>query len=157
MAVSKATTVNAYMKEPPADRRKTIAAVRDVVLKHLPEGYAEKMGWGMITYAIPLESYPDTYNGQPLCIAGLASQKNYCTLYLMGAYGDPKLYAWLEAEFKKRGLKFDMGKSCLHFKTVEDLPLDVIGKVVARVTPAKLIKFVEAAHGTAKARPASRA
>ncbi len=75
MAVSKATTVNAYLKELPADRRKTIAAVRDVVVKQLPEGYAEKMGWGMITYAIPLEKYPDTYNGPPLCIAGLASRR----------------------------------------------------------------------------------
>ena len=157
MAVSKATTVNAYLKELPADRRKTIAAVRDVVVQHLPVGYAEKMGWGIITYAIPLEKYPDTYNGQPLCIAGLASQKNNCTLYLMGVSGDPKLYAWLEAGFKKRGLKFDMGKSCLHFKTVEDLPLDVVGKVIAKVTPAKLIKFVEASRGKTKARAASRA
>ena len=146
MASSKATTVNAYLKELPADRRKTVSAVRDVVVKHLPKGYAEKMGWGMITYAIPLEKYPDTYNGQPLCIAGLAAQKNYCTLYLMGAYGDPKLYAWLKGEFRKRGKKFDMGKSCLHFKTVDDLPLDVIGKVVAKVTPAKYIKFYEASR-----------
>lgn len=156
MALSKATTVDAYLKELPADRRKTIAAVRDVILKHLPKGYAEKMAWGMISYAIPLETYPDTYNGQPLCIAGLASQKNSCTLYLMGAYGDPKLYAWLEAEFRKRGLKFDMGKSCLHFKTVDDVPLDVIGKAIAKVTPAKFIKFVEASHGKTK-RAASRA
>lgn len=146
MASSKATTVNAYLKELPADRRKTISAVRVVVVKHLPKGSAEKMGWGMITYAIPLEKYPDTCNGQPLCIAGLAAQKNYCTLYLMGAYGDPKLYAWLKGEFRKRGKKFDMGKSCLHFKTVDDLPLDVIGKVVAKVTPAKYIKFYEASR-----------
>lgn len=152
MASSKATTVSAYLKELPADRRKTISAVRDVVVKHLPKGYAETMGWGMIMYAIPLETYPATYNGQPLCIAGLASRKNNCTLYLTGTYGDPKLHAWLEREFKKRGLKFDMGKSCLHFKTVDDLPLDVIGKFVAKVTPAKYIKFYEASRGKTKAR-----
>jgi len=152
MASSKATTVNAYLKELPPDRRETISTVRDVVVQHLPKGYEESMVWGMITYGIPLATYPDTYNGQPLCIAGLAAQKNSCTLYLMGPVGDPKLHDWLEGEFKKRGKKFDMGKSCLHFKTVDDLPLDVIGKVVSKVTPKKYIRFYEASRGKAKTR-----
>jgi len=152
MASSKATTVSAYLKELPADRRKTISAVRDIVVKHLPNGYEETMGWGMITYAIPIAEYPDTYNGQPLRIAGLAAQKNNCSLYLMGPAGDPKLHAWLAAEFKKRGKKFDMGKSCLRFKTADDLPLDVIGRVVAKVTPSEYIEFYEASRGMTRAR-----
>ena len=76
MASSKATTVAAYLKGLPADRRKVVSAVRDVVLKNLPKGYREGMNWGHITYEVPLERYPDTYNGQPLCYVGLAAQKN---------------------------------------------------------------------------------
>jgi hypothetical protein len=117
--------------------------VRAVVLDNLPQGYEEMIGWGAITYAIPLDAYPETYNGQPLCIAALASQKSYCSLYLMAAYGDPKLLKWLQDEFKKSGKKLDMGKSCVRFKTPEDLPLDAIGEFVAKVPPSAYIKRYE--------------
>ena len=148
MVTSKASTVEDYIRELPPDRRETISAVRDVVLRNLPKGYTEQMGWGGIAYVIPLEQYPDTYNGQPLAIAALIAQKNYCSLYLMGPYGEPKLRTWLDKEFKKRGKKLDMGKACLRFKTVDDVPLDVIAEAVTKVTPAQYIKAFETSRRT---------
>jgi len=143
---NKATTVGEYLKQLPAERRKTLSAVRTVVLENLPKGYKEAIGWGAITYAIPLADYPDTYNGQPLCVAALSAGKNYCSIYLMAAYGDTKTRKWLEDAFKKSGKKLDMGQSCVRFKTPEDLPLDAIGQVIAKVTPDKYIKTYEAAR-----------
>ncbi|HEU4464148.1 MAG TPA: DUF1801 domain-containing protein [Gemmatimonadota bacterium] len=146
MVQSKATTVKDYLDELPADRRKEIARVRSVVKKNLPKGYRESMGFGMISYEIPLERYPETYNKQPLGYAGLAAQKNFNTLYLMGAYGDPKQRKALEDAFKKSGKKMDMGKSCLHFRTADDLPLDAIGKIIASTPPDRMIAMYEAAR-----------
>ena len=136
MVMSKTRTVSEYLAELPADRRKTIGTVRAVVRKHLPEGYKESIGYGMICYAVPLATYPDTYNGQPLCYAALAAQKNYCALYLMSVYGDRARTKALQEAFRKAGKKLDMGKSCVRFKTADDLPLDVIGKTIA-ATPVK--------------------
>jgi hypothetical protein len=150
VAASKAATVAAYLASLPPERRRVVSTVRDVVLKHLPKGYRESMGYGYITYGVPLETYPGTYNGQPLCYAGLAAQKNHYALYLMGAYADPKKGKQLASEFRKRGKKLDMGKSCLRFKTLDDLPLDVIGDLIASTPPDQMIAYVE------KARPKSR-
>ena len=136
MVMSKATTVAAYLAELPADRRKTISAVRAVVRKHLPRGYKESVGYGMICYTVPLATYPDTYNGQPLCYAALAAQKQKCSLYLMNVYGDTATAKAFKDGFKKAGKKLDMGKSCVRFKTADDLPLDVIGQTIA-ATPMK--------------------
>jgi len=131
MVMSKAATVADYLAELPADRRRTISAVRAVIRKSLPKGYKESVGYGMICYAVPLSTYADTYNGQPLCYAALASQKNYCALYLMNVYGDTQTAKAFRDGFKKAGKKLDMGKSCVRFKTADDLPLDVIGKTIA--------------------------
>ena len=150
MASSNATTVAAYLKSLPAERRRVVSTVRDVVVKNLPRGYRERMNFGMIAYEIPLETLPKTYNGQPLAYAALAAQKNYYALYLMGAYADPKVGKSLASEFKKRGKKLDMGKSCLRFKTLDDLPLDVIGDVISAIPVDRMIAYVEKAH----ARPA---
>ena len=150
MAASKAATVSAYLKSLPPERRRVVSTVREVVLKNLPTGYRESMGFGYITYGVPLETYPGTYNGQPLCYAGLAAQKNHYALYLMGAYADPTKGKRLAAEFRKRGKKLDMGKSCLRFKTLEDLPLDVIGDMIASIPPDEWIEHFE------KTRPKSR-
>jgi uncharacterized protein YdhG (YjbR/CyaY superfamily) len=146
MFANKAATVDEYLAQLPADRRTAIARVRDVVLRHLPDGYQEMIGWGAITYAIPLEVYPHTYNKQPLCIAALASTKNHCSLYLMGAYGDTATRAFVEAGFKKHGKKLDMGKSCIRFRSPDDLPLDVVGAVVARISPAQYVTIYEASR-----------
>lgn len=144
MFTNKARTVAEYLKQLPADRRKTLSTVRNVVLENLPKGYREEIGWGAITYAIPLADYPDTYNGQPLCVAALSAGKNYCSIYLMAAYGDTKTRKSLEDAFRKSGKKLDMGKACVRFKSADDLPLDAIGEIIAKVTPEKYIKTYEA-------------
>jgi Domain of unknown function (DU1801) len=144
MAKSAATTVKEYLSELPEERRAIVARVREVILHHLPEGYRETMNWGMISYEAPLELYPDTYNGQPLSYIALAAQKNYFALYLMGVYQDPEQQALLREAFDAAGKKFDMGKSCLRFRKLDDLPLEAIGRSVAAVTPDKLIKRHEA-------------
>jgi len=135
----KAATPDAYVKSLAQERRLAIAAVRKVILDNLPEGYQEIVDFGMLMYVVPLRRFPDTYNGRPLAIVALASQKQYLSLYLMCVYGDPKTRAWFEAEFRKAGKKLDIGKSCVRFRKIEDLPLDVIGQAVARVPVAKFL------------------
>ena len=144
MATSKATTVTEYLASLPEEKRKVIAKIRSVIKKNLPKGYKENIGWGAITYEVPLKDYPDTYNGQPLCYAALAAQKNYNALYLMRPYGDPQQRKFLEESFAKAGKKLDMGKSCIRFKSADDLPLPAIGQLIAS-TP------VDAWIATAKA------
>jgi hypothetical protein len=146
MARSTANTVREYLQELPEDRRKVVAAVRKVILANLPKGYQEVMNWGMITYEVPLERHAKTYNGQPLCYAGLAAQKGYFALYLMNVYGKDDQAGFLQREFKKAGKKLDMGKSCLRFKSLADLPLEAIGKVVAATPPEEHIARVEASR-----------
>jgi hypothetical protein len=143
MASSKTASVSAYLKSLPANRRKVVSAVRDVVLENLPRGYQESINWGHISYEIPLERYPESYNGQPLCYAGLAAQKNHYALYLLGVYANPKVGKALASAFKKRGKKLDMGKSCLRFKTLDDLPLDVIANVIASTPVDEMIAYYE--------------
>jgi len=146
MVQSAAATVKEYLDWLPADRRKTIAAVRKVVRANLPPGFVETMGYGMIAYAVPLKTYPDTYNGQPLCCTALASQKNYCSLYLTGVYADPAQRRALEAAFKQAGKKLDMGRSCVRFKTPDDLPLEAIGRLIASVSVERFITLYEASR-----------
>jgi hypothetical protein len=146
MATKTATTVKEYLDSLPADRRKAIAKVRGVIRKHLPKGYEERMNYGLISYQVPLKTLADTYNGQPLCYAGLGAQKNHNALYLMCAYGDAKQRKELEAAFKKAGKKLDMGKSCMRFKEAEDLPLPAIGKLIASVPTDKYIDSYRASR-----------
>ena len=144
MVQSAAKSVDAYLEELPPERRKVVAAVRDLIRRNLPSGYRESMGYGMVCYGIPLERYPDTYNKQPLSYVALAAQKNYYALYLMNVYGDPKKEKQLAEAFEKHGTKMDMGKSCLRFKKLEDLPLDAIGKLIASTPPEQMIAKAEA-------------
>jgi hypothetical protein len=146
MKISKAATVTEYLQALPDDRRKEIAKVRSVIRKHLPKGYEEAMTYGLITYQVPLRTYPDTYNGQPLCYAALAAQKNFNTLYLMRPYGDAAQLQELKDSFARAGKKLDMGKSCIHFKSAEDLPLPAIGKLVASTPPKRWIATAKAAR-----------
>jgi hypothetical protein len=147
---SRATTVEEYLQGLPEERRAVLSKVRDVVRKNLPRGYRETMNWGMITYEIPLERYPDTYNGQPLCYAGLAAQKNYNALYLMGAYQDPDEAARLREALRKAGKKVDMGKSCLRFRRAEDLPLEIIGRLIKGTPPEKFIAWCESSRRSSR-------
>jgi hypothetical protein len=146
MPKSEATTVAGYLEELPPERRETIAAVRDVVVKNLPKGYEESMSWGMIAWQVPLSRYPDTYNKQPLLYAALSSQKNYCAIYLTCVYFDPARLATLKEGFKEAGKKLDIGKSCIRFQRADDLPLKTIGKLVAGFTPAAFIKLHESSR-----------
>src|SRR5687767_12672047 len=151
MVKSAATTVDAYLEALPPERRAALSKVREVIVRNLPKGYEEGVGWGMISYTLPLERHPDTYNGQPLCYVGLAAQKNHCSVYLTGAYADPVVEKSIKDGFKKAGKKLDMGKSCIRFRAADDLPLDVIGKAVAAVPPDAFIARYEAARAQASA------
>ena len=146
MASSKASTVEEYLQVLPEDRRAAVSEVRDVILKNLPKGYQEALNWGMIAYEIPLERYPDTYNKQPLMYMALAAQKNHYAVYSSGVYMDPLGESWLASEFEKAGKKLDMGKSCIRFRELESLPLEVIGKVAASQSVEEFIEAYEEAR-----------
>ena len=147
MVKSAAATVAEYLLELTEDRREAIAQVRQVILDHLPEGYQETMQYGMISYVIPLERFAKTYNKQPLAVVLLAAQKNYLSLYLMGVYGDPTIEQWFKERYQRSGHKLNQGKCCLRFKRVADLPTDLIGEVVARVSVDDFITMYETARG----------
>jgi len=128
---SDTTTVDAYLSSLPDDRRAAIATVRRTILEHLPQGFEEAMNWGMITYQVPLETCPDTYNGQPLMYAALASQKNHMAVYLTGIYMSDDARLEFEAAYKATGKRLDVGKSCVRFRKLDDLPLELIGQCIA--------------------------
>ncbi|MBI2044292.1 DUF1801 domain-containing protein [Candidatus Pacearchaeota archaeon] len=140
MVKSDAKTVKAYIAKLPEEKRKVIQELRRVILSNLPNGYEEEMRWGMITYEVPLKVFPYTYNNKPLMYAALAAQKNYFALYLTNLYWDKETFDLFKKEFAKSGKKLDMGKSCIRFKKIDDLPLDVIGRTIASV-PLK--RFLE--------------
>ena len=159
---SKATTVAQYIKELPDKRRKPIKAVRKVIRDHLPKGYKEGMQYGMIGYFVPHSVYPAGYHcdpSQPLPFAHLASQKNHMAIYLFGMYSDPKLTKWFVKEWKKSGKKLDMGKSCIRFKKLDDLPLQLIGEVISKTSVEEMIQSYEKsipATKRKKAKPVKR-
>ena len=155
MVSSTATTVTQYLASLPADRRAAISRVRDTINANLPAGYEEGMVYGMIGWYIPLARYPDTYNGQPIGPAALASQKNYMALYLTSVYGDPALATWFKQAYAAAGKKLDMGKSCVRFKTLDALPLDVVAETIRRVPVDAFIAKYEAARTEASPKPKS--
>jgi hypothetical protein len=141
-----ATTVEAYLDELPGDRRATVEAVRAVVLEHLPAGFEEGIQYGMIGYYVPLTRYPTTYNGEPLGIAALANQKRHISLYLMGIYANDADAWWFREQWTLSGKRLDMGKSCVRFKNLDDVPLDVVGAAIARVSVDDFIADYEQAR-----------
>jgi len=150
------STVAAYLASLTREKRAVIEEARALVHKHIPKGYAEFMNWGVINWGIPLEEFPDTYNGQPLCYVGLGAKKNYNSLYLMGAYGSsdgkyttPFSQKLLVDAFKKAGKRLDMGKCCLHFKELDDLELTSVAKVIAMSTPKEYIAYYKRVKGLA--------
>lgn len=143
---SAAKTVAEYLAELPEDRRKEIRAVRKVIKDNLPTGLREVMLYGMITYVVPLSRYPKGYlekKDAPLPFIALASQKGYMALYLMSLYGEKKVAAWFKKEYAASGKRLDMGKSCVRFRKVENLPLDVIAKAVSAVSMEEFIDSYE--------------
>ena len=140
---TKANNVEEYLAALPEDRREVITAIREVILKNLPKGYEEGMQWGMPSYFVPLSAYPSGYNcqpDQPLPFVGFASQKNHMAFYGFCIYMDEELKNRFVEEWKNAGKKLDMGKSCVRFKKLEDVPLKVIGDAVKRVPMKKYFK-----------------
>ena len=137
---SDATTVKQYLAELPEERKEQIETVREVILENLPEGYEEAMNWGMITYQVPLKTYPDTYNGKPLVYAGLANQKNHMAVYLMGIYSTDLRKENFETAYKATGKRFDVGKACVRFRKLDDLPLALIGETIRSLGVEAFVK-----------------
>ena len=150
---SKAATVAEYLDSLPEERRHAIGVVRDVVLANLPAGYTEGMGYGMIGYSVPHTLYPKGYHcdpKMPLPYAALGAQKNHMAIYLCTVYTDPEQDDWFRTEFLRAGKRLDMGKSCVRFKKLEDLPLEVIALAIARVQVKDYVARYEAVLATLK-------
>ena len=150
MARSSAATPDEYIASLPDDRREAVTAIRDVVNRNLPPGYTEGMAYGMIAWWVPLETFPDTYNGQPLGLAGLASQKDYISLYLNTVYGNRDEEAWFRGRYASSGKKLNMGKSCVRFRHLDDVPLGVIGETIARADLDRTLAHYAAARGSSR-------
>lgn len=146
MASSEAATVEQYLAELPPERADVVEYVRDLVNTNLPAGYEEQMLYGMITWAVPLAVYPDTYNRKPLAYASLAAQKHYYALYLMSVYADSAQEARLRGQWEARGTRLDMGRSCLRFRTLADLHEDLIADVIAEVPMDDFVAAARRAH-----------
>ena len=144
MVSSNASSVEAYLAEQTPERREALEAVRAVILQNLPHGIEEGMQNGMIGYYIPLARYPVTYNGQPLSVAALASQKQHLSLYLNCVYIDAERAKRFEAAYKANGKKLNMGKSCVRFKHLDDLPLDVVAHEIADMSVEEYLARYEA-------------
>ena len=145
--LSKVTTVDAYLEELPHDRRIAIQALREAIWAGLPAGFEEGIGYGMIGYAVPHSIYPAGYHCNPtlpLPFISIASQKNFVAVYHMGIYANPELMAWFLAEYPKHSTaKLDMGKSCLRFKKMDQIPYAFIGELASKMTPQDWISVYE--------------
>lgn len=144
---SKATTPDQYISELPEDRKEVISKLREVILKNIPKGFEERMNYGMLGYVVPHSIYPDGYHcdtSLPLPFMNLASQKNFVAVYHMGIYSDPKLLEWFTNEYPKHSkYKLDMGKSCMRFKRMNDIPYELIGELASKMTTDDWISFYE--------------
>ena len=144
---SKAATVEEYLEELPDDRKAAIGKLRKEIKKNLPKGFKEVMGYGMIGYVVPHSMYPAGYHcnpEQPLPFINVASQKNFIAVYHMGVYSNNDLLRWFTNEYPKHSKKkLDMGKSCIRFKNVDDIPFALIGELASKVTPQQWISWYE--------------
>ena len=144
---SKAATPDEYIKEIPVERQAAFKKLRAVIKKNLPKGYKEGMGYGMMGWDVPHSIYPAGYHcnpKDPLPFMGIASQKNFIAVYHMGVYADPKLLKWFQAAHAKASpKKLEMGKSCIRYKKPEDIPVDLIGELASKITPAEWIATYE--------------
>ncbi len=147
MTSIKAAGVKEYLAGLPPDRRSIVVALRRLIRSNMPRGYREAMGYGMITWEIPLTRYPDTYNGKPLMYVALAAQKNHYALYLSCAYMEESRGRRLKEAFARAGRKIDMGRSCIRFKSLQDLELEAIAAEIASTPPEEFIRSYEAGRG----------
>jgi hypothetical protein len=159
---SAATTVAGYLASLPTDRREIVEALRGAIRRSLGKGYEEGMQYGMIGYYVPHSVYPAGYHcdpRQPLPFAGIASQKNYVSLYVCSIYGPGGEAEWFQQAWARSGKRLDMGKGCVRIRRLEDVPLDVVGEVIRRMPARKLIALHEealAARGGAAKKPAPK-
>ncbi len=142
------TTVAEYLEAVPEDRKAAFMKLRDVILENLPAGFEETLQYGMPAYVVPHSLYPAGYHCNPedaLPFVNIASQKNFVALYHMGIYSDPDLLDWFKAEYPRHcKTKLDMGKSCIRFKNVKNIPFDLIGELVQKMTPRDWIEIYDA-------------
>ena len=151
---SKAETPNEYIESLPEERKMVMNELRKVIKKNLDKNFAEGMGYGMMGYSVPHKIYPAGYHcnpQDPLPFMGLASQKNFIAVYHMGMYADKKLLDWFVKEFPKHSKsKLDMGKSCIRFKKMDDVPVKLIGELAGKMTAKEWIKMYESAFKKGK-------
>ena len=143
------TNADEYVAALPPDRRQAIEAVRGEINRRLPKGYEEGFHYGMISWCVPHRLYPAGYHCDPkqgLPFAALSSGKASMSLHLMSVYGSEPLRKWFESEWNKTGKRLDMGKACVRFKRLEDIPLPLIGETVAKVPVAEYVRAYEAAR-----------
>ena len=154
---SGAGTVGEYLDGLGPERRRAVSEIRGAILGALPDGYAEAMEFGMIAYVVPLERYPDTYNGRPLMYAAVSSERRYVSVHLMGLYADPDARRSFEEAYRASGRRLDMGAACLRLRSLDDLPLDLIAGAVAAAAPEEWIRIYERSRAAAgRRRPARR-
>jgi uncharacterized protein YdhG (YjbR/CyaY superfamily) len=144
---SPAPTPQAYIEQLPEDRREAMMKLREIIVKNLPEGFHEQMSYGMLGWVVPHSLYAPGYHCDPklpLPFLSIASQKNFIAVYHMGVYSDKDLYDWFVSEYPKYNkTKLDMGKSCIRFKKPEAIPYELIGQLVAKITPQQWIDLYE--------------
>ena len=144
---SKALNVEQYLSELPEERKEAMEKLRKTILEHIPPGFSEGMGYGMMGYTVPFEKYPSGYHCDPkqqLPFAGMASQKNNISFYHMGIYAKPELLAWFQGEYPAHSkAKLDMGKSCIRFKKIDQIPYELIGELMSKITVDEWIDIYE--------------
>jgi hypothetical protein len=151
---SKATTPEQYLKELPEDRIQPMTELRNTIAKNLPKGFEERMTYGMIGYVVPHEIYPAGYHCDPklpLGMVNIGSQKNFIVMHHMGLYAKPELLNWFVTEYPKHSkAKLDMGKGCVRFKKMDDIPYKLIGELIKKVSVKNWIDSYEKAFRMAK-------
>ena len=144
---SEAATPEEYINALPVDRKEVISEIRKVILKNLPKGFKECISYGMLGYVVPHTKYPKGYHCDPklpLPFMNIASQKNFVAIYNMGVYADSKLLKWFTNEYPKHSkAKLDMGKSCIRFKKLDQIPYELIGELATKITVDNWIELYE--------------
>lgn len=143
----KAESIKDYIDQIPEERQAIMKKIRTILKKNMPKGFKETLGYGMPAWVVPHSKYPDGYHCDPkipLPFISFASQKNFIALYHMGIYAEPKLMKWFVAEYPKHcKRKLDMGKSCIRFKKMEEIPYDLIAELATKMTPEQWIEIYE--------------
>jgi hypothetical protein len=145
-----------YLASLEPKRQEMVGAIRDVINSNIQAGFIEQIDFGMIAWVIPLERFPNTYNGHPTMYAALASQKQHVSLYLMAIYADADLSGWFQTEYAKLIRKPNMGKSCVRFRKMEDIPLDLIGEAIGKFSVDDYLELLAQHQVPAKSKRVQR-